>query len=449
MRWHALPNQTMLGITARAALIGALACLMIHLVATTRLYATISVLGGLVALIAADLFRYTMRLERSVEQLAQSFYADAPDLPLLLSLTAPRHIEKAVANWRARRREQQRLLEHAHALLDTVAAALFVIDSRGRIAWLNRSARRLAGRVVEHIGEITGVGQVAAAAICDISVGTRAIVRFAAGQQMHVSCSQFAAPGESPQRLIAIQSIAGELDAVEQKAWNDMAQVLTHEMMNSLTPIASLSESLEQLFRREHASSGAETEIAAALEAIKRRSLGLISFVERYRAVADLPVPICRPVVMEVLLDGVERLMIASMRGRNIQFTRIPCPPSLSLHADPELLEQALINLLQNAVDAASEAREPQVELRCACEEQQFTIEVSDNGLGIPSTVGDQIFVPFFSTKQGGVGIGLSIARYVASAHGGTLQVRSNVPTGSSFRMSLPQRFDEEGTSTR
>jgi two-component system, NtrC family, nitrogen regulation sensor histidine kinase NtrY len=222
------------------------------------------------------------------------------------------------------------------------------------------------------------------------------------------------------------------------KAWQDMADVLTHEMMNSLTPISSLSESLEALLRESNGARAPGDEVAGALEAIKRRSRGLMDFVGRYRAVADLPSPQVAPVGLREFMRGIDRLMTPVLRERGIAYRSSVNPEHLTCVADPQLLEQAIINLMRNAADAVAGVDVPRVEITCEPAGERVALVISDNGCGVPDARREQIFVPFFTTKSGGSGIGLNLARQVVLAHNGQIDVRPNVPRGSVFTLTLP-----------
>ena len=264
--------------------------------------------------------------------------------------------------------------------------------------------------------------------------GAREVVILADGSAAYVSCSEFSAPQTRPVRLLALQRITGDLDAVEARAWGEMARVLAHEIMNSLTPIASLSESLEQLLQGRES----DAELVAALEVIKRRSHGLMSFVERYRAVAELPAPKTSRIEMKPFMDGIERLMSGTFRDRGIAYQSQVMTQDLVAHLDRELVEQALINLLRNAVEAVAGSPHPLIEVTCRPSEDHIRIEVRDNGRGLP--VGDpgKLLTPFYSTKPGGGGIGLSIARHVALAHGGQLRMRNHETGGAEVVLVMP-----------
>jgi len=418
----------------RAACVGGLAAAVVVLALRTHFYATISVLALLGVLLCFDMARLITRAARAADNFIDALGPDNIDVSL------PPGLERSVGRWRANRAEQQRELDSARGLLDTVNAALLVVDREGRVSYMNRAARAWAREPVERLEQIAALGD-DAALLRTMQPGAREIARFADGEPVYVACSRYNAPGQAEQRLIAIQRIAGDLDAVEVKAWTDMARVLAHEMMNSLTPIASLSESLEHLLRDATGGrvlSAEEQELAAALEAIKRRSVGLMNFVERYRAVAELPEPARQPIVVRDFLAGIESLMSTTFRERQIAFSTHVVPPELKLLADPELMEQALINLLRNAVDAVAQTPAPRIAVEIRAAEAGVTVEVLDNGHGLPDEVASRVLTPFFTTKPGGSGIGLNVARHVALAHGGQLDVRRGEAGGAVFSLVLP-----------
>jgi two-component system nitrogen regulation sensor histidine kinase NtrY len=323
--------------------------------------------------------------------------------------------------------------DYLQTLLDTVPAALIVIDADGALRMVNRAAYRLLGEPAPRLDQIAGLGSSAARLLSVMTPGAQQIVRLNDGRQLLASASQFSVPGGTAQRLISLQRLAGDLDAVEHKAWDDMARVLAHEMMNSLTPIASLSESLDALLR----AGGRTEEVAGALEAIRRRSQGLMRFVERYRKVAELPEPLLQRLPLNSVLQGVERLVAPTLEQGHIGYSSRVSPPGLTVQGDADLLEQALINLLRNAAEAVRGQPAARIEVSCGVEAEMCYIDVADNGPGLSAAAREQIFIPFFTTKEGGHGIGLSLARRIALCHGGQLTVRSD-DHGSVFRLALP-----------
>jgi nitrogen fixation/metabolism regulation signal transduction histidine kinase len=430
------PSWFAVNVAARAVLIGALAFLATYLVAATNLYATAAVVGGVVALIAADLARTITRADHSLERFLDGLAAGAFEVPartLLGFAGLARSTQRTAESIGRARAADRREMEYAHTLLDTVAAALIVVEPDGQVTLANRAARALAGRPTKRLEDIPALGAVAEI-VRDLAPGARQIVRLADGRDMLASVAQFSTPDGHRRRLIALQRVTGELDAVESKAWQDISRVLAHEMMNSLTPISSLSESLEVLLRQ----SDPQGEAADAVEAIKRRSLGLMNFIERYRLVAELPKPSPRSIKAHTFVAGIDQLLSATLKEKSITFRSVIAPEDLLINADPELLEQAVINLLRNAVDAVARAASPTIEVSCRSEGGQTVITVSDNGRGLSQDQMSQIFIPFFTTKPGGSGIGLSLARQIALAHGGQIEVHENRPKGTVFRLALP-----------
>ena len=409
------------------------------------MYSTVIVMMGLTAVVIADVARLIARIIRLPERDLERLIVQGSDALARELENVPRpknYVERVALLLSTAKAQRQKQLEYLRSLLDTVSAALVVVGSDGRVDLVNRAARRLATRQVSRIEEIVTISDSVAARLLELRPGTSEILSMAGGQRLFASVSRFSDADREPLRLISLQRITGELDAVELTAWKDMAHVLAHEMMNSLTPICSLSEGLEVLIKRDGHKAGTAArlndEILRALEVITRRSNGLMDFVERYRAVSELPEPRLQSTALEPLLDGIGRLLKPALTERNIGFCSAVSPADLCFPADPQLLEQAVINLLRNAIDAVSAATQPKIQVSCFVLDELVHIEVSDNGVGVTGAAREQIFVPFFTTKAGGSGIGLTLVRQIALGHGGRLEVRENHPSGSIFTLLLP-----------
>jgi C4-dicarboxylate-specific signal transduction histidine kinase len=208
-------------------------------------------------------------------------------------------------------------------------------------------------------------------------------------------------------------------------------------MLNSLTPICSLSEKIAA--RLAAAGPGAlEADLIEDAEVIVRRGEGLMHFVERYRRLTDAPAALKTRTRAADLVRRLDRLAAAMIADDPIAWSSAVTPAALNLDADAELLEQAAINLVKNAVDAVRGRPDAAVSLTLALEETQVALTVADNGPGLPTDDPEGAFVPFFTTKPGGSGIGLSLARQIAISHGGRLEYRPRASGGAAFRLTLP-----------
>jgi two-component system, NtrC family, nitrogen regulation sensor histidine kinase NtrY len=432
-----LPRHFQFAVLARAVLLAVLIVILLRLIAATQFYATELVVALVGLLVVADLMRVVAHADRSTQRFLEAVAAGALEVPTSgpsgLGHPLPA-FERARQYLQQDRRTQRQGADYLQTLLDTVPAALIVVATDGALRMVNRAAHRLLGEAAPRLEQLATLGASAAAVLAVLTPGAQQIVQLTDGRQLLASASQFTVPGGTMQRLICLQRLAGDLDAVEHKAWDDMARVLAHEMMNSLTPIASLSESLDALLR----AGGHTEEVAAALEAIRRRSLGLMRFVERYRKVAELPQPLLQPLPLKSVLQGVERLLAPALEQGHVGYASTVAPPELIVQGDADLLEQALINLLRNAAEAVRGQPGARIEVVCGLEAGLCFIDVADNGPGLTAAAREQIFIPFFTTKEGGSGIGLSLARRIALCHGGQVTVQTNASHGSVFRLSLP-----------
>jgi two-component system nitrogen regulation sensor histidine kinase NtrY len=323
-------------------------------------------------------------------------------------------------------------LEQALALLEAVTIGLLLLDADGRVRFANRAARLLAGFDIGRLHDITLLGAGEADVILAIPVGGRRIVTLSDGRSLLVWSGSLSIPGGATQRLVSMQLVTGELDAVQLGAWHRMTRVLAHEMMNSLTPIIALSEGLNEVL-------AADPRLADAAATIARRSRHLMDFVERYRTIADLPEPCRHKVDLAGFLAGIDRLVRDGLVARGIDFAVERVDAGVVLPIDPALIEQALINLIGNAADALAGIADPRIRLACADMPGFVMLSVRDNGPGVADGLIEEIFVPFYTGKPGGAGIGLTLARQIAIAHGGSLSANRPGDRGIGFDLRLPK----------
>ncbi|EXZ14243.1 sensor histidine kinase [Bacteroides fragilis] len=231
-----------------------------------------------------------------------------------------------------------------------------------------------------------------------------------------------------------MKNIHSVLDSQETEAWQKLIRVLTHEIMNSITPVTSLSELLEHQIEDFDGNEEERAEIRRMLQTIRRRGDGLIRFVNSYREVSPLPQPLLKIYTSQELLTGVVRLMY---REPNDLHLILP-PKAQRLMADKDLIEQVLINLIKNARE--NDATDIRISAGLSSGERPY-IRIEDNGTGIEQEVLDRIFIPFFTTKPTGSGIGLTISRQIMHLHRGTITVSSEPGKGSIFTLLFPAVF--------
>lgn len=223
-------------------------------------------------------------------------------------------------------------------------------------------------------------------------------------------------------------------DEAETQAWQKLISVLTHEIMNSITPIISLSETLSEQELSEEVDVENYRIMKRAMDTIHRRSKGLLSFVENYRKLTRLPQPTIQPIAIQPMLQSLRQLMASG----GITFNYEVYPEQLILKADKTMVEQLLLNLLKNAHEASAASSEPRIDVKAEKLGNEIHISVSDNGHGISPEAIEKIFIPFYSTKSNGSGIGLTLCRQIALRHKGKIVVKSD-NKGSKFTVVFPE----------
>ncbi len=243
-------------------------------------------------------------------------------------------------------------------------------------------------------------------------------------------------------KLAAFQNVNEALDETEAKAWQKLLSVMTHEIMNSVAPISSLADTMLDRLRkakelmREQPSAIEDLELG--IETIRRRSEGLLKFAETYRNLNKIVSPTLKKVLLRDLFENLHQLMLPTLQQKNVQLEIILQNPELSYEMDATLIEQVLINLLVNGIEAVKDKPHPRIQLSAFnASNNKINIKVADNGCGIPAGLMDRIFIPFFSTRKNGSGIGLSLSQQILLLHKGSIQVQSVENEGSVFTLHM------------
>ena len=355
-------------------------------------------------------------------------------------------MEEVVSGLRSSRAEKEEQATYLRVLVQHIPVAVVAIRDDGSVSLFNNAARRLFGLSdIKHLDQLGSFDQGLAVAIEALEPGGERLVRVVQDNgllQLNISATSLKLQGRA-EKIVSIQDIQGQLENQEMEAWQNLIRVLTHEIMNSVTPITSLaqtaSETVEGLMAQLPDDSTMSEDLQDtfdALDTVGRRGAGLMRFVESYRSLTRLPKAKIRIFRLDSFLQRVETLMADSFQSMGVKFHTGIEPESLELSGDPELLEQAVINLLKNAQDAVADTGNPQVSLTARLGVKgHIIIVVRDNGSGMDEEIRNNIFVPFFTTKRHGTGVGMSLVRQIVRLHRGQVGIISEPGQGTEIRL--------------
>ena len=321
---------------------------------------------------------------------------------------------------RSRGAEEQRFLD---ALVDDAPVAILTVDAAG-VALANKAARRLFdGHEGAQLGDFAAYGEAFAQRLSAPGASAQEVLplRLPDGTQRAIVRTAALERLGAPVRVVTVEPIQRTLDALQVETQSDLVRILTHEIGNSLTPVTSLAATASALLEEDEPDLG---EARLAVATLTRRAESLRRFIDGYRAVARPPEPRLRRFEAQPFASELARLFAVEWTDRRLE---LAIDADLQLDADPDLLAQALINLLRNAAQA-SKGR-----VRLAM--RPGVIEVEDDGPGVPAAVRGDIFLPFFTTRPSGSGIGLNLVRQIAVAHGWRVEVDTGALGGALFRL--------------
>jgi two-component system, NtrC family, nitrogen regulation sensor histidine kinase NtrY len=343
------------------------------------------------------------------------------------------------------RKEKEADFQYLKNIVQHIGIGLITFDKRGKVQIINTSAKKLLKvNTLENIADLKLLSENLVDIFLRLRTGGRDLIRMEIGGdivQLAVYAIELTLRGEM-YKLVSIQNIQNELEEKEMEAWQNLVRVLTHEIMNSVTPISSLANTVEdelklQLNNDQEVNKISNEDIEdlhLAVQTIKRRSHGLIRFVQDFRNLTHIPKPKIAEVEVKNLFDEMLVLLNKEIKENNICATIKVDPQNMTINADKDLIEQVLINLIKNATQAFDEQTNKLVEIKAYFDEKSRpTISVKDNGNGIDDEAMEKIFIPFFTTKKSGSGIGLSLSRQIMRQHQGVLGVKSKVDEGTEF----------------
>jgi nitrogen fixation/metabolism regulation signal transduction histidine kinase len=342
-----------------------------------------------------------------------------------------------IDRFRRARAERDVQAGYLETVVRHVPIPLMAVRADGQLRLVNNPLRRLTGLAnLGHIQDLASLDPALPQMMRSIETGQQRLLQTRFREvpvELRVAVAELRLAGDT-ERIYSVENLSGELSARESSAWRNLIRVLTHEIMNTLTPVASLAQTALTIADVTDETADDREELKQAIGTIARRSQGLIHFVERYRELLQVPQPRPEPTSVDAALRSVVRLMGEELRS--VEVLVDVTPVTLEVQADPALLDQVLVNLVRNAAHAMQDTEKPLLILRGRLEFGRTLLQVIDNGAGIPESIQDQVFIPFFTTKRDGSGIGLSLSRQIMMAHGGEL-VASSDDAGTTMSLLL------------
>lgn len=348
-------------------------------------------------------------------------------------------LNEVIDDFKTVRAEKEESYHYLQTVIQHIGIALIAYRSDGHIEMTNNATKRLFQlRNLNNIRQLENISSDLVQKLLTIRHGENALVQIREKDdllQLSIYGTEFKIHNRNIM-LISIKNIQHELDEKEMESWQKLIRVLTHEIMNSITPISSLSSTVRHLIQDlidrteikqlpEEEKEDIE-EIGKALVTIHKRTEGLIHFVDTYRNLTRIPQPNFSIFPVKQLLQNIYELHRNELEAAGISCTLESEPASLELSADEQLIEQVLINLMTNSIHALKGHPDAHISLKAGLNARgRISIQLSDNGPGILPEVIDKIFIPFFSTKPQGSGIGLSLSRQILRLHGGSINAFS------------------------
>ncbi|MGA8265373.1 MAG: ATP-binding protein [Ignavibacteriaceae bacterium] len=427
--------------------------LEIYIILNTQLYATIFILSIIIFLQIYFLIKFVSRTNKEIVRFLDSIkYSDfSQNFNLKLKGSSFEDLSSSFSeviskfqNTRAEKEEHYRYLQ---TVIQHIGIGLIAYTSDGEIELINNSAKKMFKlSALKNINELSKFDKDFPAALLKLRSGNKLLQKIVDDNeliQLAISATEFRMRGKEF-TLVSLQNIQNELEDIEIEAWQKLIKVLTHEIMNSITPITSLASTADSILKN-YESNPSKNEndlkehlidVRGAINTIQKRSNGLLHFVDAYRNLTKVPIPNFGLVNVDNLFKRVNTLLTEEISKRKIQLSCSVKPESFVITADADQVEQVLINLVLNSMYALEETKSPVINLIAFIDRGGHAkIQVIDNGPGIPEDIIEKIFIPFYTTRKGGSGIGLSLSQQIMRAHRGNLRVTSLPGEGTTFTL--------------
>jgi two-component system nitrogen regulation sensor histidine kinase NtrY len=413
-------------------------------------YVYLVVMVPLIIYAIVELYRFQRKAHNELNQFVESVhyrdfsrYFDVKHAPVELQ-PLREGFNEINSTFKVISKEKETQFQYLQKILELVDTGILSYkEHNGEVVWMNESLKRMLQ--LPYLKTIHSLARRDAELYRQVTMLKPGETKIATAHsektsfKILMSATAFQTDGNKF-KLIAFQNVSEALDETESKAWQKLLSVMTHEIMNSIAPISSLAETLkyrlQQFAVRPDIESGSMDDLELGIDTIKRRSEGLLKFAETYRNLNKITTLNLKNIYVRDLFENLHHLMQPTLDQKNIEMEIVLKDPDLQLEADTNLLEQVLINLVVNAMEAVKEREEPRIVLSAYYANNHRTvIKVADNGNGMTEEVLDKIFIPFFSTKKNGSGIGLSLCKQIMMLHKGNIQVQSVEGQGTAFMM--------------
>lgn len=433
-----------------------LTLLLVFVLAYSERYRLSMILvGALAALQVILLIRYVERTNRKLTQFLQAIrHADFsssfsdPGLGKTFE-NLNKEFNRVIEEFRKYRAEKEEHFNYLQTVVQHVSIGIIAFRKDGKVDIFNNAIKRLLKiKNLRYVQDLKKVKDDLPETLLKLKAGDSTVLKVFVEEellQIAVNATEFRLRGEE-YILISFQNITAELDEKEIESWQKLIRVLTHEITNSITPITSLASTIKDML---FASDNGKTliqeleeedveSIEGAIDTIQGRSQGLLNFVEIYRNLTRIPKPNFRYFRVSEAFERVTQLLEPKIDQQGITCETRVFPPDMMITADPDLIDQVVINLILNAMDAVKETEDPKISILASLNSNnRVVIDFKDNGSGIKPDIMDKIFMPFFTSKKHGSGIGLSLSRQIMHLHKGSITVKSKLGEGTIFTLTF------------
>lgn len=434
----------------RVVLLGVTMALFVYMVSRPNMLFAAILMGGVIIVELVDLFKFVSQTNRKLTRFLESVkYSDfisgfAADNRLGKSFKELNiAFNEVLEAFRKARSEKEEHWQYLNSVVQQVRTGILSYDAEGNVQLINTNAKRFMGiTTIKNIKELIQINPKLYHDINSAQLGKSELYKGTNEIYLTIQATELRIRGKDV-KLITLQNIQPELQKQELEAWQNLTRVLRHEIMNSITPISSLTSTLREILDHDMEKAGDHYELKEegaddlreGLSTIENRSRGLIKFIDAYREYTSLPKPNMTTVRLKDLIEHVAQLMRTELKKTAVEFHFECSSEYLTIQADVELIEQVLINLLKNAIEAMAETEHPKLSLIGSYHDNIVKIEIADNGPGIIKEALEHIFVPFYTTKRTGSGIGLSLSRQIMQMHKGSITVESEPDVKTVFTL--------------